>query len=139
MAETDDTKPKLIDALRTNGHVDYAYLGVSSQALYPQIAAHLGIASPTGALIAQVVPGGPADKAGLKGGDHTVRFEADRVRVGGDVIVAVDGRKLVNEADLSEFVSEHKPGDTVTLQIIRDGQTKDIDVILGKRPLASPG
>ncbi len=133
-----DLARRSLEQLQANGHVDYAYLGVSSQALYPQLADHLGIDSPTGALIAEAVPGGPADKAGLKGGDHSIRYQESRVKTGGDVIVAVNGTKLVGENDLAEQVARYKPGDKVTLRIIRDGSTKDLQVELGKRPSSAP-
>ena len=128
-----------IDQLRANGKAEYAYIGVSSQALYPQLAHHLGLDTDYGGLIAKVVPGGPADKAGLKGADHTIHFQASPVRVGGDVILAVNGKKVVGPSDLSIFISQYKPGDHVTLQILRDGQHQSIDVTLGTRPTGPSG
>ena len=128
-----------IDQLRTNGRAEYAYIGVSSQALYPQLSQHLGLDTDYGGLIAKVVPGGPADKAGLKGADHTIHFQASPVRVGGDVILAVNGKKVVGPSDLSIFISQYKPGDHVTLEILRDGQHQNVDVTLGTRPTGSSG
>ena len=128
-----------IDQLRTDGKAEYAYIGVSSQALYPQLSQHLGLDTDYGGLIAKVVPGGPADQAGLKGADHTIHFQASPVRVGGDVILAVNGKKVVGPSDLSIFISQYKPGDHVTLQILRDGQHQSIDVTLGTRPTGSSG
>ena len=61
--------------LRSEGEAEYAYIGVSSQALYPQLAARLGLDTDSGGLIAEVVPGGPADDAGLKGGNERIRFQ----------------------------------------------------------------
>ena len=81
--------------LREDGKAEYAYIGVSSQALYPQLAAKLGLDTKFGGLLAEVVPGGPADKAGLKGGDRKLRFQAAEYRDGGDVILAVDGHDVV--------------------------------------------
>jgi S1-C subfamily serine protease len=128
-----------IDQLRTDGKAEYTYIGVSSQALYPQLSQHLGLDTDYGGLIAKVVPGGPADQAGLKGADHTIHFQASPVRVGGDVILAVNGKKVVGPSDLSIFISQYKPGDHVTLQILRDGQHQSIDVTLGTRPTGSSG
>jgi S1-C subfamily serine protease len=128
-----------IDQLRANGKAEYAYIGVSSQALYPQLSRHLGLDTDYGGLIARVVPGGPADQAGLKGADHTIHFQASPVRVGGDVILAVNGKKVVGPSDLSIFISQYKPGDHVTLQILRDGQHQNVDVTLGTRPTGSSG
>jgi S1-C subfamily serine protease len=127
-----------IDQLRENGRVEYAYIGVKSQPLYPQLAEKLGIDAPTGSLISSVVPGGPAEKAGLQGksdgSDSTIEFQGRKVATGGDVIVAVDGDELVAENDLSRLVATHTPGEQVTLTIIRGGDVTDVDVTLGARP-----
>jgi S1-C subfamily serine protease len=128
-----------IDQLRASGKAEYAYIGVSSQALYPQLSHHLGFDTDYGGMIARVVPGGPADQAGLKGADHTIHFQASPVRVGGDVILAVNGKKVVGPSDLSIFISQYKPGDHVTLEILRDGQHQNVDVTLGTRPTGSSG
>ncbi|HEU4572132.1 MAG TPA: trypsin-like peptidase domain-containing protein, partial [Candidatus Limnocylindrales bacterium] len=125
-----------LDQLRQNGVAKYAYIGVSSQPLYPQLADKLGIDAPTGSLISSVVSGGPADEAGRRGGskDDKVEFQGRQVIVGGDTIVAVDGQKLVAENDLSRLIATYNPGDEVTLTIIRDGKEMDVDVTLGARP-----
>ncbi|MDX6664187.1 MAG: hypothetical protein QOG68_393, partial [Solirubrobacteraceae bacterium] len=72
-----DSVKRSLDELRATGHADYAYLGVSSSSLYPQLAAKLGLPVDHGAILAQVVPGGPADKAGLRAGHSTVHFQGD--------------------------------------------------------------
>jgi S1-C subfamily serine protease len=127
-----------LDQLRENGEAKYPYIGVSSQALYPQLAEKLDIDAPTGSLISDVLPNSPAEDAGLKGSpggdDSTVEFQGRQVKVGGDVITAVDGEKLVTENDLSRLIAEHQPGDKITLSIIRDGNPMDVDVTLGTRP-----
>jgi S1-C subfamily serine protease len=123
-----------LDQLRANGTVKYAYIGVSTQSLYPQLADRLELPSESGALVARVVPGGPADEAGIQGSDQEIRFQAQEVSAGGDVIVAIDGHKILSEADLPELIASYEPGDSVTLQIIRDGETQEVDVTLGERP-----
>ncbi|MFI5028600.1 MAG: S1C family serine protease [Solirubrobacterales bacterium] len=124
--------------LKANGKAEYAYLGVSSQALYPQLAAKLGLDTKFGGLLAEVVPGGPADEAGLKGGDGKLRFQAAEYRTGGDVIIAVDGHPVVHPDDLALYTSDYAPEQKVTLTVLRDGQKKDIEVKLGKRPDSAP-
>ncbi|MEO7196837.1 MAG: trypsin-like peptidase domain-containing protein [Solirubrobacterales bacterium] len=127
-----------IDQLRDTGDAKYAYIGVRSQPLYPQLADKLGIDAPTGSLISNVVKDGPADQAGLQGGDggadSKIEFQGQQVVTGGDVVVAVNGDDLVTENDLSRLISEYQPGEKVTLTIIRDGERMDVDVTLGERP-----
>ncbi|HEX3323613.1 MAG TPA: trypsin-like peptidase domain-containing protein [Solirubrobacterales bacterium] len=120
--------------LEHGGEAEYAYIGVTTQSLYPQLAHKLGLDTSYGGLLAEVVPGGPADKAGLKGGDGELRFQAGRYSTGGDVILSVEGHKVVGPDDLARFVAVHEPGDRVTLEILRDGKHKEVQVTLGKRP-----
>jgi S1-C subfamily serine protease len=123
-----------VEQLREDGHAEYAYIGVSSQPLYPQLAHELGIDSDFGALVARVVPGGPADQAGLKGADGTIQFQAAEYETGGDVIVEADGHKVVQPDALVRAVSEKEPGEELELTILRGDKRKTIDVTLGKRP-----
>ena len=90
-----------IAQLRKGGAAEYAYIGVTSQALYPQLADKLDLDTDFGGLIAEVVSGSPAAKAGLSGGDEKLRFQAGSYETGGDVIVAVEGRKVVRPDDLA--------------------------------------
>jgi S1-C subfamily serine protease len=123
-----------IAQLEQDGEAEYAYIGVSTQALYPQLARKLGLDTDYGGLLAEVVSGGPADKAGLKGGGGEVRFQAGRYSTGGDVILAVEGHKVVGPDDLARYISGYEPGDKVTLEILRDGKREEVQVTLGKRP-----
>lgn len=127
---------RAVAAIRKTGEVRYAFIGVRSQALYPQLAEELGVDAPTGTLIVSVVPGGPAAKAGLRGREEgsSLQFQGRQVPIGGDVIVAVDGKELVGESDLARFIVMKDPGDTVTLTIIRDGEEREVEVTLGERP-----
>ena len=123
-----------IAQLREDGTAEYAYIGVSSQALYPQLARKLGLDTSFGGLIDRVVPGGPAEKAGLEGGDEKLRFQAGEYRIGGDVILQVDGRDIVGADDLSRFLADRRPGEKVTMTILHDDKREQVEVTLGKRP-----
>jgi len=120
--------------LAEDGSVEYAYIGVSSQALYPQLAEELNLDTDYGGLLAEVVSGGPAEKAGLEGGDDKLRFQASEYTVGGDVILDVDGHKIVDPDDLAHFVAFRKPGETVTLTVLHNGEREQVELTLGKRP-----
>jgi S1-C subfamily serine protease len=127
--------------LEQDGKAEYAYIGVSTQALYPQLADKLGLDTDHGGLVAEVIPGGPGEKAGLKGGTEKLRFQAGEYEVGGDTILAVDGHEIVQPDDLSRYISTYKPGQKVTLEVLHDsGDRENVEVTLGKRPVAeAPG
>jgi 2-alkenal reductase len=125
--------------LQENGSAEYAYIGVSSQSLYPQLADKLGLDTTFGGLIAEVVPGGPAEKAGLEGGDSKVEFQGLPYRAGGDVILQVEGHDVVRPDDLAHFVASNKPGEKVTLTVLHDGAKESVEITLGKRPDTVPG
>lgn len=120
--------------LEEKGEAEYAYIGVAIQPIYPQLADKLGLAADHGGLISEVVPGGPADKAGLKGPDGKLTFQATHYETGGDVILAIDGRPVVQPNDLARYIAAHQPGETVKLEILRDGKREQVSVTLGKRP-----
>ena len=120
--------------LRASGHASYAYLGVRTEQLYPQLAQKLGVAASTGAMITNVVPNGPADSAGLQGADRTLHFQGSSFRAGGDVIVAVDRHPIRTASDLPIQIARLRPGDTAKLEIIRDRKRMTVDVKLGERP-----
>ncbi len=124
--------------LAANGSAEYAYIGVSSQALYPQLARKLGLDTTYGGLLADIVAGGPAEKAGLKGGSEKLEFQAGQYSTGGDVILEVDGRKVVEAEDLSRLISAHRPGEEVTLTVLRNGERDEVEVTLGRRPDSVP-
>jgi S1-C subfamily serine protease len=126
--------------LKQGGSAEYAYIGVSTQALYPQLAAKLGLDTDHGGLLAEVIPGGPGDEAGLEGGDEKLRFQGVPYETGGDTILAVNGRPVIQPDDLARYISAFQPGDKVTLDVLHDnGDRENVEVTLGKRPVAEPG
>ena len=129
-----DTVRRTLDALRADGKVDYAYLGVSTQRVYPQLARRFKLPVTYGAWVQEVIGGGPADRAGLRAGNREARFQAQGFIVGGDVITAVDGEKLLDEAALSVALLDKKPGEQVTLRVYRAGKPRDVRVRARSRP-----
>ncbi len=126
--------------LERKGGAEYAYVGVSTQALYPQLAAKLGLDTDHGGLLAEVIPGGPADEAGLKGGDEKVRFQGIPYQAGGDTILAVNGRQVVEPDDLARFISDFQPGEKVKVDVLHsNGDRETVEITLSKRPVAEPG
>jgi S1-C subfamily serine protease len=80
------------------------------------------------------VPGGPAAKAGLQGATGEIRFQAAEYETGGDVIIEVDGQKVVQPDDLARLVAEKLPGEKIDLTVLRDNKRVQVTVTLGKRP-----
>ncbi len=133
-----DNVRRSIEQIRRGGKARYAYIGISSQNLYPQLAERLDVPVKDGALIADVVEDGPADRAGIKGGGKEIRFQATLVKLGGDVITKVNGRRVTRENDFSEQITRFEPGDTISLELYRGSERRTARVTLGERPAQVP-
>jgi S1-C subfamily serine protease len=127
-----------LDQLRETGTVSYPYLGVSTSGVYPQLAARFGLGTDHGAWIQEVVAGGPSDRAGLKAGTTRQTFQEQPWRTGGDIVTKIDGHDVREDADLARSLAGRRPGDEVTLTVVRDGKERQVTVKLGTRPLQSP-
>jgi S1-C subfamily serine protease len=134
-----DTVRRSLRELHAKGRVDYAFLGVTTLLLYPQLAEKLGLPVREGAVVSRVEKGSPADDAGLKAGDEKITFQGQQdVPKGGDVIVAVDGRKLSATKDLADVVSALPAGKEVALDVVRGSNRRTVKAKLGKRPARPP-
>ena len=128
-----------MEQLIADGRVRYAWLGITTQTLTPSLARHFGSGVERGAAIQAVVPGSPAEKAGLRGGSSGQVFEGISMRPGGDVVVAVDGRGVRNAEDLIRATAERLlPGQTVRLSVVRGSKRRVVSIVLGERPLNPP-
>ncbi len=126
-----NTAKEIVPQLKANGEVDRAYLGVTTSTVTQQLAKDLNLPVEQGALIQEVVPGGPADDAGLRGGRTAI---AQGLRVGGDVIVKVDGKDVEQNSDVADAILDRKPGDQVQIEFFRGDERKTVTAELGKRP-----
>jgi 2-alkenal reductase len=115
--------------------VGYAYAGVQTEDLTPSLARHLRLGVQRGALVDRVNAGGPADRAGLRGGTAESQFQGEAVVAGGDVVVAISGTPVANADDLVRIVTNDlRPGQTAVFTILRDGRRRSVAVRLGRRP-----
>ncbi len=125
---------RVISSLIEKGKYDYPYLGIVSAndlTLLQQEA--LGLPRSTGVYVTSVSPGGPAEKAGVRGG--TADSNITGLPKGGDLIIAIDGKPVVTFNDLIGYlVKQKKPGDTVVLTVLRDGKELQLSLTLDKRP-----
>ena len=127
-----------LELLREDGKAEYAYLGVSSVELYPQLVEKFDLPVQKGAWLQEISPGGPAEKADLDGGGAEREFQARRFKTGGDVLTKVGDTAIEDPDDLSSAISRYKPGERVTVQVYRDGKPRDVEVTLGERPVGAP-
>jgi serine protease Do len=127
---------KVVPSLISSGKYDHPYLGISGTDINPDIAQAMNLPADTrGALVEQVSSGGPAAKAGLQGSNTTVTINGSQGLVGGDVITAIDGQTVHSMSDIIAYLAIHtQVGQTVTLTILRNGQTQSVQVTLGSRP-----
>ncbi len=114
-----NTAKRVKDELIAKGEVEYAWMGVVGRTVDADSAAELGLAVDHGALVEEVLNDGPSDRAGIKKGD---------------VIIALDGREIKEMEDVTAALLDYKPGDKVKVKLNRNGEEKEVEVELGKRP-----
>lgn len=134
-----DAAKSVASQIVDGGSVQHAYLGIEGVDLDSRLADVLNLGVDQGALVQRVTPGGPADDAGLRGGNETVSIGGAQVEAGGDVITGVDGRPVAGMDDLISAVNAKQPGDVLTLDVLRDGSRTQIDVKLADRPANAGG
>jgi S1-C subfamily serine protease len=132
-----DVAKRSLEQLRSDGKVSYAYLGVETVSIYPQLRERFDLPVGKGAWVQDVVDDGPADDAGVRGGaDRETVFQVRSYHSGGDVITSIDGRPVDDPDDLSRAVALLDPGETVALEAWRDGEHREVRIKLGSRPLS---
>ena len=132
-----NTVKRIVPHLIEEGEYRYPYLGITADGRFDlaQLAQFLDLPTARGVLVAEVEPGGPADRAGVLGGDREVTVMGSRVRVGGDIIIAIDDYEVEDFSDLIAYlVLRTEVGQVVTLTVLRDGEELRIPVELGERP-----
>lgn len=129
-----NTVKDVVDQLKENGTVEHAFLGIRGATISDQLSDALNLGADNGVLVQQAIEDGPAAKAGIKGGDTPVTVGGQQVLTGGDIITEADGEELGTMADLISRVNESKVGDKLDLTVVRDGESRKVEVELGARP-----
>jgi len=129
---------ELASLVNNGSYGEHPWLGIGTEDMSYYIAAEMGLNVTYGVLIDQVASGGPADQAGLKAGTDQVVIEGSQVIVGGDVIIAIDGHRIIGSQEFSTYMEENtRPNQTIDMTIDRNNQIMDISVLLGTRPSAA--
>jgi S1-C subfamily serine protease len=127
-----NTAKAVLDDLVTLGRVRRPALGVRTLPIDPELANEMGLSADYGLLIVQAVPGGAADRAGLRGGNERALLGNTPIMVGGDLIVAIDGKKVESQQELAQVMNKHRAGDSVNITIYRGKKRMDVSVTLGE-------
>jgi S1-C subfamily serine protease len=130
-----NTLAQVVPSLITTGSYHHPWLGVAGRDMTPGIADRLGLDEPRGFLVMDVVAGSPAEKAGILKGNQDTVIDGIPLRLGGDVIIAVDNNTVRKIDDLLAYVEMEKSvGDDLKLTILRQGHTMDVIATLAARP-----
>jgi S1-C subfamily serine protease len=122
-----NTAKKLLPQLREGGEIEHAWLGVQMSDVTSDLAQQQDLPVDHGALVVEATEDGPADDAGIEGGDA-------ETGLGGDIITAIDGKTIDTSDDLASAIAGKQPGDTIEIELYRDGEQQTIEVELGERP-----
>ncbi len=125
------TAEQIVPQLKEDGEVERAYLGVTTTTVSEDLAERHNLPVDEGALIQEVADGAPADEAGLRGGRTEI---AEGIRIGGDIIVRVDGQDIARNSDVADAILDNEPGDEVEIEYFRGDDRKTTTVELGERP-----
>ncbi|MCW3011662.1 MAG: hypothetical protein JWO90_2066 [Solirubrobacterales bacterium] len=134
-----DTAKQILPALKRDGKVQRAYLGITSLTIDGSLAA-ANLPADRGVLVQSVQQGSPAEAAGIRAGSLTAQLEdGSAIELGGDVIQRVAGREIRTSEDLAAVVQAQEPGARVPVELLRDGRKRTLEVELRAQPAAAPG
>jgi S1-C subfamily serine protease len=125
------TAKAVLGDLTKYGRVRRPSLGIVSLAIGPDLADQMGLAAASGVLVQRVVPGGAADRAGLKGGSEQAYLGNMPIVLGGDLIVAIDGKEIQDTSDIATIMDKHQPGDQVSVTFYRGRKKLIVKLTLG--------
>ncbi|MDP9197340.1 MAG: trypsin-like peptidase domain-containing protein [Thermoproteota archaeon] len=133
-----NTIKKIVPILISQQTYKHPWIGISGTDVTPEIASALKLNQSTGFLVIDVTPGSPASKAGLRGGQTQADINGRKIKLGGDIITAVDNQNVSKIDDILVYLEEHKNvNDTANISVLRDGKMQIIKLTLGERPTSS--
>ncbi len=134
-----NTVKNVVAQILRTGRVDRAYLGIRGQEIDADLAETYNLPVKAGILIESVATGSGAAKAGLEGGETQVVVAGETWVLGGDIVVAADGKRIVSIDQLRDAIAAHKPGEKISLEIYRDAKKTSVSVTLGRQPASPQG
>ncbi len=134
-----NTVKNVVGQILRTGRVDHPHLGIRGHALSSELADTFHLPVDEGVLVEEVTDGSGADRAGLRKGDTDVVVSGETYILGGDIIVAADGKKVSSIEELRDAIAARKPGARIKLQIYRGANKTSVNVTLGRRPASPQG
>jgi putative serine protease PepD len=125
---------EIANKLIKEGKITYPWIGIRGYAITSDMLDYIKFPVNKGVVIAEVVPGSPADKAGLKGGNRVIYVDGTQIIVGGDIITKIDGKSVESMEDLRSEIQKRKVGDTVEITYIRNGKEYTVKIKLEAMP-----
>jgi S1-C subfamily serine protease len=118
------------------GKVRRGWIEIVPRQLFPELVDYADLPVDKGVLVSEVIDGGNADQAGLRGGseNRAVRYGNTRILLGGDIIVSVDGVETESMASFYAALEDNRPGDTIRVEYLRNGNRRETEVTLTERP-----
>jgi S1-C subfamily serine protease len=127
-----NTAKAVLNDLTRYGRVKRPSLGIVSYAIGPDLASQMGLAVDSGILIQKVIPGGAAERAGLRGGNQQAYVGNTPILLGGDLIVAIDGQQVSDSQEVDVIMEKHQAGDTVSVTFYRGRKQITLKLIAGE-------
>ncbi len=127
-----NTAKAVLSDLTRYGTVKRPSLGIVSYAIGPDLAEQMGLAADYGVLIQKVIPGGAAERAGLRGGTEQAYVGNTPIMLGGDLIVGIDGEQVSEPQDISAIMDKHQAGDTINVTVLRGRRQITVKLVLGE-------
>jgi S1-C subfamily serine protease len=127
-----NTAKAVLSDLTRYGRVKRPSLGITSYAIGPDLASQMNLAVDSGVLVQKVIPGGAAERAGLRGGNQQAYVGNTPIILGGDLIVAIDGREVDAPEEINALTEKHQAGDTVSVTFYRGHKQITLKLILGE-------
>jgi S1-C subfamily serine protease len=134
-----NTVKEVVSQIIEEGKVEHAYMGIEMQTIDSDLTEQVRLPAESGVLVSRVVPGSPADDAGLRGGSRNVVVDGESYTLGGDIITEIDGEPVESAEEVRSVVSDKEPGDELEVEVRREDSTDTLTLTLGRRPATPAG
>jgi S1-C subfamily serine protease len=134
-----NTVKEVVSQIIESGKVEHAYMGIEMQTIDSDLTEQVRLPAERGVLVSRVVPGSPADEAGMEGGSRNVVVDGESYTLGGDIITAIDGDAVESAEEVRSLVNDKEPGDELEVEVRREESTETLTLTLGRRPATPAG